>query len=52
MSLKNMLKNAKVEPAHFLMNLGVGSGLNNVVWPRDLGMTWVAMITYKTQMRG
>jgi hypothetical protein len=44
----------RLQPAHILMNLGVSSGLNHglLLWPRNFGMTRVAMITYKTKMRG
>ena len=45
----------RLEPAHFLMNLGVGSGLSRRT-PGMASQFWDDMgrymITYKTKMRG
>jgi hypothetical protein len=54
MSLKNMLNNAKAPTCSYSYESGLVVALivGLLLWRRNFGMTWVAMITYKTKMMG
>jgi hypothetical protein len=54
MSLKNTLKNAKARACSYSYEswLVVALIVGLLLWPRNFGMTWVAMVTYKTKIRG